>query len=165
MLKVRKRIEKFKNKGEKSSWRYLAITANQAKKLHSVNRKSFRVKGTIDHVPIHGIAVMPLGNGQYIIPLNANLRNQLQKESGDFVTLELILDTKIPPLNADLLMCINDEPLAASKFNQIPPSHQRYYSKWVEAAKTTSTQANRIARIINGLLNNYTFAEILKSKI
>ncbi len=47
----------------------------------------------------------------------------------------------------------------------MPGSHQRYYSNWVEQAKTESTKAKRIAKTVKGLSLGMTFAEILKMEI
>ena len=62
-----------------------------------------------------------------------------------------------------MMECLQDEPEAYQYFLSFPRSHQNYYSKWVESAKTTVTQAKRIAQIIEAMYLKQSFAEMLKS--
>ncbi|RDJ93700.1 DUF1905 domain-containing protein [Lacticaseibacillus rhamnosus] len=54
MIKFSTRILKFGNKGEKTGWRYIEISQEQAEKLNPYCRVSFRIKGKLDnHVGKH----------------------------------------------------------------------------------------------------------------
>ena len=75
-------IQKFDKKGEKSGWQYIELTAAQAKKLKE-GKVSFRVKGTIDKVAIQKTALLPMGKGHFILPMNNTLRKTLGKKFGD----------------------------------------------------------------------------------
>lgn len=57
--------------------------------------------------------------------------------------------------------CPADESLALANFTKLPPSHQMYYSKWIEEAKTTSTLTNRIAKAVNALSKNMNVGAII----
>ena len=57
--------------------------------------------------------------------------------------------------------CLAAEPLALANFTKLPPSHQMYYSKWIEEAKTTSTLTNRIAKAVNALSKNMNVGAII----
>ena len=48
--------------------------------LKSNNKKSFRVKGLLDKHTIKQVAVMPMGDGTFILPLNADIRKATGKK-------------------------------------------------------------------------------------
>lgn len=62
-----------------------------------------------------------------------------------------------------LLECLADEPGAMAFFKQLPRSHQNYFSKWIEAAKTDATKANRIALAVNALSKQQGYGEMIRS--
>ena len=80
MLKFTAPILKFDKQGEKTGWTYIEIFAEQAAKLKPDNKKSFRVKGKLDNFSIKGIALLPMGEGDFIMPLNAALRKGIGKK-------------------------------------------------------------------------------------
>ena len=136
-------ILKFDKKGEKTGWTYVEIPETEAHTLKPDNRKSFRVKGLLDDVSTEGLAIFPMGDGGFILPLNKELRKKLHKQHGDSLRLQLEADTKQKQINAGLLACLNDEPEAVDFFKSLPPSHQRYFSNWIESAKTELTQTKK----------------------
>ena len=73
------------------------------------------------------------------------------------------IDTKEYQLPADLLQCLADEPLALAIFNKLPPSHQKYYGRWIDEAKTEPTRIKRIAAAINTLAGGGNFGQAVKS--
>ena len=44
----------------------------------------------------------------------------------------------------------------------MPGSHQKYYSKWIESAKTDQTRAKRIAMAVNALATGLDFGGMLR---
>ncbi|RYE22831.1 MAG: DUF1905 domain-containing protein [Sphingobacteriaceae bacterium] len=82
-------IHKFKEKGEKTGWSYVDIPGHIAQELKPDCKVSFRVKGEIDDVTINGLALVPMGEGDFILPLNETLRKRLKKEKGALVELQL----------------------------------------------------------------------------
>ena len=78
--------------------------------------------------------------------------------------LSLEEDKKPLEVSAELLECLADAPKAEKKFNALPRSHQMYYSKWIESAKTMETKAKRIALTIQAMEKNLTYGEMLKSE-
>lgn len=159
------RILKFNKNGEKTGWTYVEITSNVATKLFPGNKKSFRVKGFLDLFPIYGVALLPMGNGSFILPLNASLRKSVGKKSGDILKLQLQIDTKKLPLSQELMQCLEDEPDAFSFFNELPKSHQQYFSKWINTAKTPETKVKRITRTLNALLQKMNYSQMLRAGI
>src|SRR5690606_25552449 len=143
---------RFGQMGEKTGWTYIHIPADQAAQLFPGNKKSFRVKGKLDHVPVKQLALLPMGDGHFILPLNAGLRKALKKQKGAELLVQLEKDESRITLNNELISCLEDEPAAFRFFNTLQPSHQLYFSKWIETAKTDSTKTKRIAQSVNACL-------------
>ncbi len=133
-------LEKFAAKGEKTGWTYIAIPVKVTQKLKPGFKKSFRVKGLLDEHPIQSVALIPMGEGQFIMPVNAGMRKAIRKNKGAKVAVLLEADDAEIPLSAAFLECLADEPAAITNFKKLPPSHQQYYSKWIESAKTETTK-------------------------
>ena len=157
-------LQKFKEMGEKTGWTYIDIPAEIAHKIKPNFKKSFRIKGTIDKYAFKAAAILPMGEGDFILPINATVRKNIKKQrSGEKVVLQVEEDKAPVEISPDLLACLEDDAKAKTFFTKMPKSHQNYYSKWIESAKTDATKAKRIAMCINGFIHNMTFAEILKS--
>src|SRR5687768_6826874 len=80
-------IEKFKQKGEKTGWTYIHIPLDIANQLKADCRTSYRVKGFLDEVPVHGMAMVPMGEGDFILALKSDLRKKLGKKAGDLLSV------------------------------------------------------------------------------
>jgi hypothetical protein len=156
-------IKKFQKQGEKTGWTYIEIPAVVAAKMKPGNKKSFRVKGKLDNYKIEKLSLLPMGEGNFILPLKKSVRAAIHKSVGATIKVQLSEDVRQLEIDGELLSCLKDEPAAFNAFMKMPPSHQRYYSKWITDAKTDQTRIKRIARTVTGMLNNKTFAEILKS--
>jgi len=156
-------ILKFNERGEKTGWTYIEIPADVASRLKPSTKKSFRVKGKLDDFPIHKVALLPMGEGVFIIPLNAQIRKGIGKRQGAMLRVELEEDLSPILLDAEMMECLADEPAALGFFKQLPKSHQQYFSKWIASAKTEATKAKRIAATINGLSQGWNFPQILRS--
>lgn len=161
MVTIKTSIKKFGKMGEKTGWSYVEISATQANKIKADYKRSYKVKGSIDEVQVSLTAMIPMGEGAFIIPLKAALRKKLGKSAGDKVVLKLEEDHKEYQLDKELILCMKEEPLAMNKFKKLPRSHQNYYSKWVESAKTPETKSRRIGVVINGILLDHTLREML----
>jgi hypothetical protein len=163
MIRFTTTILQFAEQGEKTGWTYFVITAAQAAKLIPGNKKSFRVKGQLDAHTIKGVALLPMGEGDFIMPLNATIRKAIRKRKGDKLKVELEVDNvKIEP-PADLMECLADEPAAQTYFKQLPRSHQNYFGNWVRSAKGEATRASRIARVVTAMTKKQTYAEMIRS--
>lgn len=160
MLHIVTSIERFDKKGEKTGWHFIEISAAKAKKLKD-SKVSFRVKGTIDALTIQKTALIPMGNGDFILPLNATLRKAIGKKHGDKITLNLELDERKLILSPDLISCLKEDPAALQFFKSLPPSHQQYYSKWIESAKTAATKAKRIVISMEGFGKKQVYGEMM----
>ena len=95
--------------GEKTGWSYINVPAKLAQKLKPGNKRSFRVKGKLDNHSISGMALIPMGEGDFIMALKAAIRKTLRKQKGDTLEVWLEVDKKeiVPP--RELLECLADE--------------------------------------------------------
>jgi hypothetical protein len=155
-------ILRFDKKGEKTGWTYIDVPSDVAGQIKPGNKKSFRVKGRLDSFPVKGIALLPMGGGNFIIPLNAAIRKGIGKRDGAMLMVELEEDKEPFRLDADLMACLEDEPAAKKFFNSLPGSHQKYFSKWIASAKTEVTKSKRIASAVSGLAQKMNFAEVIR---
>ena len=162
MVEYSTTILQFAEKGEKTGWSYVCIPPDIAEKLKPGFKKSFRVKGKLDNYPIARQALLPMGNGEFILPLKAAVRKAIHKNKGAMVKLILEEDNRALKISAELLECLSDSPKAEKKFKSLPFSHQMYYSNWIESAKTIGTKAKRIGLTIVAMEKNLTYGEMLK---
>ncbi len=163
MIKFIATIKKFNKQGEKTGWTYIAITEEQASQLKPGTKVSFRVKGRLDNYPIEKVALLPMGDGSFIMPLNATIRKGIKKQKGAEVEAHLELDNEPISINADFMDCLHDEPKALQTFQSLTKGHQNYFSKWIESAKTEPTKAKRIALAVNALAKGMGFPEMLRA--
>lgn len=155
-------LEKFKDKGEKSGWTYITIPLAIARKLNPDVKTSYRVKGKIDNYQIKQVALLPMGDGEFIIPVNATMRKNIQKNVGSKVAVSLSLDKAEFKLSGDFLACLEDEPKALAQFQKLAPGHQRYFSKWIESAKTETTKVKRITQSVQGLAMGLDYSAMIR---
>ncbi|MFD1816246.1 Bacteriocin-protection, YdeI or OmpD-Associated [Pseudarcicella hirudinis] len=154
---------RFGENGEKTGWTYIHIPVDIANEIKPDTRVSFRVKGTIDNFPIRQVALLPVGEGDFIIPMNANIRKGIGgKKAGASVKVSFELDESEFEFSEDFLSCLEDEPKALENFKKQPPSHQKYFSKWIEDAKTIETKTKRISQSVEGLLMGMNFGEMVR---
>ena len=163
MVKFSAAIKKFGRQGEKTGWTYIEIPCAIAEQLMPANKKAFRVKGKLDALKIEGVSTIPMGGGDFIIPVNAAMRKGIGKTKGALLLVQLQLDNKEYELCKELLECLADEPAALNYFQKLPPSHQRYYSKWIESAKTEPTKAKRIAHAVSAMAKGMGYAEMIRA--
>jgi hypothetical protein len=156
-------IKRFEKQGEKTGWTYVTIPADIVSQLKPNTRLTFRVKGKLDKFPISEVSILPMGGGDFIMPLNANLRKGIGKRHGATLTLQITEDKAPFKFNADFLECLADEPSASKYFQTLTPSHQRYFSKWIDDAKTLQTRTRRIARAVTALSRGLGYSDMLKN--
>ena len=156
-------ILKFEKQGEKTGWTYIEVQADVAKQLKPGVKRSFRVKGKLDDYSIKGVALLPMGKGDFIMPLNAGMRKKIAKKNGAMLRVQLQEDKSPFQFNTNLMVCLGDEPDALKFFKQLPDSHQKFFSKWIDSAKTEPTQTKRIAQAVTALSKRYGFVEMMRS--
>ncbi len=161
MVKFTTTIHQFGAKGEKSGWTYIEIPVDIAEQLKPGNKKSFRIMGKLDKHPISGIAVLPMGNGGFIMPLNASMRKGTHKKKGGMLEVQLTLDTNQLVVPTAFLECLGDEPKAKIFFNQLKPSQRNYYIKWFGGVKGEEAVAKRMAQAVTALSKYQDFVAMV----
>lgn len=164
MIEFTATIHRFEKQGEKTGWTYIEIPADIAQQLKPGNRKSFRVKGKLDNFKISGVAIMPMGGGTFIMAINAGMRKGTAKRHGGMLNVQLQEDKKAYQLDKDFVACLQDEPAASKAFDAMPVSHQNYYSKWIESAKTEETKTRRISLAVSTLARGMNYQEMIRSQ-
>jgi hypothetical protein len=162
MLRYTTTILKFNKKGEKSGWVYIEISESQAHKLKPDTRVSFRVKGVLDRYAFEKVALLPMGDGSFIMPINATMRKATGKKEGDKVKIEMELDERKLTLSPDLMKCLKEEPESLAFFKSLTMSHQVYFSKWIESAKTSATKTKRIVMALAAFSKKQGYSEMIR---
>ncbi|WP_341226444.1 YdeI/OmpD-associated family protein [uncultured Arcticibacterium sp.] len=162
MVVLEQVLDKYGEKGEKTSWTFVKIDSSIAESLKPNTKKSFRVKGHIDDLELKQVALIPIGEGDFILPVNAIIRRKIRKDVGDKVLLKLTEDTSDFELSTDFLACLEDDPTANAFYKTLTPGHQRYFSKWIESAKTIETKTKRISRSLFGLSKQMDYGAMIR---
>lgn len=157
-------IHQFEEQGEKTGWTYIEIPADIAQEIFPGNKKSFRVKGKLDNYAIKSVAVMPMGDGNFIMALNAAMRKGIGKRKGAMLKVALAKDDSPLEIAPELLECLADEPDALAYFQSLAPSHQRYFSNWVSEAKTETTKAKRLAICLSALARKMEYGPMIREQ-
>ena len=163
MVQFKAIIEKFASMGEKSGWTYITIPSKLAQQLKPGFKKSFRVKGSLDKLVIKNVALLPMGEGDFIMALNAAMRKVIKKSKGEELLVRLKEDNAPALLNTDLIQCLKDDDRAFQFFETLAPGHRRYFSNWIENAKTEATKAKRIGQAITALSQKQDFGQMIRS--
>jgi len=156
-------ILQFAERGEKTGWSYIEVPADIAQQLKPGNKKSFRVRGMLDAFAVSGMALMPMGNGNFIMALKAEIRKNIHKSKGAMlhVKIEEDADYKVE-MPEDLQACFDFEPEAFDFFNSLVKSHREYFIKWINGAKTDETRARRIINTVNAMLRKWSYNTMIR---
>lgn len=162
MITFKAIIKKFDKKGEKTGWTYIEVPQDVCDALKPGIKKSFRVKGLLNTYSFEGTALIPMGGGLFILALNQTMRKGIHATVGSMLKVGLELDTAEQLLSEDFTECLKDAPAALKYFNTLLKSHQRYFSNWIESAKTDSTKSKRIAQSIEALSMQLGYSEMIR---
>jgi Domain of unknown function (DUF1905)/Bacteriocin-protection, YdeI or OmpD-Associated len=163
MVQLTTVMKRFGRQGEKTGWTYIEIPSDLAQELKPGNKKEFKVKGKLDTYAISRVSLLPMGGGSFIMPINAAMRKAIGKRHGAMVKVQLTEDKAEFVFNKDFMDCLADEPAAMVFFKTLPGSHQRYFSKWIDSAKTEQTKSKRIAQAVNALAKRHGYPEMLRA--
>jgi hypothetical protein len=156
-------ILQFADQGEKTGWTYIEVPADIAQQLYPGNKKSFRVRGMLDGFAVAGMALMPMGGGNFIMALKAEVRKGIRKNAGAMLQAKLEVDTDYKvEIPAELQECFDFEPDALEFYNSLPKSHREYFLKWINDAKTSETRAKRIVNTVNAMLRKWGYNVMIK---
>ncbi|MEO8473319.1 MAG: YdeI/OmpD-associated family protein [Chryseolinea sp.] len=163
MISFSATIQKFDKKGEKTGWSFIEISRVQAEKLMPGQKVSFRVKGSIDSFSLAQTALLPMGDGNFILPMNATIRKAIGKKHGDKVKVLFEADKRKFQISPHLMRSLRDKPGALDYFQSLAGSHQKYFSKWIDGAKTAQTKTRRIVMAVIALSKHQGYPEMIRS--
>jgi hypothetical protein len=163
MIKFKAKIMKFAEQGEKTGWSYIEIPKSQSEKLNPGFKKSFRVQGFLDEHKIEKTALLPMGNGGFILPVNATIRKATGKSAGDTLSVQFQIDERSINISKDFMQCLKDDDRALKFFKTLPQGHQNYFSKWIDSAKTAATKTKRITMAVIALAQGQGFSEMMRA--
>ncbi|MFD0765525.1 YdeI/OmpD-associated family protein [Mucilaginibacter lutimaris] len=159
-------ILQYGENGDKTGWTYIVLPANIAQQLFAGNKRSFRVKGKLDELPVAGLSAMPMGDGSFMIALKKEIRKGIRKEHGAILRVRLAHDKDFKiEMPDDLRECFDyEQPEAFEYFCGLAKSHQGYFIKWITDAKTEETRAGRIAKTINAMVRRMDYGAMLREQ-
>ncbi|MFM6975512.1 MAG: YdeI/OmpD-associated family protein [Sphingobacteriaceae bacterium] len=164
MIEFTALILKFADAGHMTGWRYIHIPIDIAQQLLPGNRRSFRIKGCLDLYKFEGLALLPMGDGSFCLPLNQTSRKALGKSEGAMLQVKIEVDKDFQITIPDYLAeCLAEEPLAEKNFYKLTKSHREYFIKWIESAKTDETKTVRILRTLKAMSLGYTYSEMMRT--
>jgi hypothetical protein len=164
MIRFTATIHQFAEQGEKTGWTYIEIPADLAEDLQPGSKKSFRVKGKLDQYPIKSVALLPMGGGRFILPLNASMRKGIAKKKGGKLDVQLSVDKQPLEPPPGFMECLDDEPVAKTFYEELKLSHRNYFIKWMGGVKSEAAQAKRMAQVINALSKKMDFVSMIRSQ-
>ena len=156
-------IQKFEKQGAATGWTYIEVPADIAQKLKPGFKKIYRVKGKLDAFAINAVAIMPFGDGRFMLPVNATMRKGIGKRKGAMVKVQLQEDKTELPINKELLECLADDEEAMAGFKKLTKSQQQYFSKWIDGAKTEPTKTARLTRSLIALGKGWDYGQMLRA--
>lgn len=163
VVEIKGILEKFDKQGEKTGWTYIRIPSIKAKAISPINT-IYRVKGFIDDYAIKQIAILPMGEGDFIMPINGTMRKALRKSQGAPIVLKLQYDPSELEPDSDFMDCLADYPKAKAHYLSLPQSHKNYFTKWLGTVKSEVIKAERIAMAVDALSRGLGFGEMLREK-
>lgn len=109
-----------------------------------------KVKALIEGVPYRGLLVR-MGGPNHILIMLKDIRQQIGKNIGDEVEVELEEDTepRLLEIPEDLQKALENDPAAQAFFNRLSYTHQKEYVRWIEEARREQTRKERVSRTID----------------
>jgi hypothetical protein len=140
-------LERFEGIG---TWTFLTVPFDVGKIFGK--KGQVKVTGEIKGVEYRS-SLMPHGNGQHFLVVNAPIRNKAQVQVGDTVVVTMSLDTgeRSIAVPADFQQALQQNAAALTMFNKLSYSNKKRYVDWVEDAKREETRIKRIAEAIEQL--------------
>ncbi len=104
------------------------------------------VKATFDGAPYTG-TMIKYGHPLHMLPILKAIREQIGKQPGDMVDVEVRRDAaeRVLEVPEDLAKLLKKEKLSAS-FEKLSYTNRREYCRWITEAKRAETRANRLEK-------------------
>ena len=108
------KLEKFPGKG---GWTFAKIPEVLQNKHNAFGWVKVRV--IIDGHEIKKYRLMPMGDGNLFLPVNADVRKKIGKKDGDVVHIILYRDDEPLQVPEEFQLCLSDEPRALKYFHSL----------------------------------------------
>ncbi|MCU4156660.1 DUF1905 domain-containing protein [Carboxylicivirga sp. A043] len=145
------RLQKFEGKG---GWTYAEILEIEPDKHSWFNW--IKVHGFIDECEIKHARLMPIGNGNMMLPVKAAIRKAIGKQAGDIVHIKLYPDNLPTDIPQDIIECFEmEDGRLVEAFNQETANQQQEIVTWIYEAKKEDTKARRIVKLMDYLKDKY----------
>lgn len=112
-----------------------------------------RVRATFDGHAYRG-SLAPMGGGVHVLGVRRDVRDAIGKDVGDTVTVTLERDEEprtvtVPP---ELAAALEDDAVAAGRFEKLSYTHRREFAEWVAEAKKAETRLRRAEKAVEMIL-------------
>ncbi|MCO4275254.1 YdeI/OmpD-associated family protein [Pseudarthrobacter sp. HLT3-5] len=124
------------------------LTAAAAELLPLAEHGRIRVTGTLRGTEFNA-TVTPVRSGRHVLYLSGGLRTATGVRVGETVTVDvqaLNANEVIPP--GDLAAALDAAVGASDSWGQLPVSHRRELTRFLEDARTPSTRARRVEQLV-----------------
>ena len=145
-------LEKFPGKG---GWTYAQIP--EILQDRNAPFGWVRVCGNIDGFEIKNYHLMPMGNGKLFLPVKADIRKRINKQSGDFVHVTLYADNLPTEVPEELKLCLLDNPKAYDNFMKYSNGEQKAFIERIYSSKTEDTKVDRISKTMDKIIKGEKF--------
>lgn len=165
MVTFKAEIVRAENQGAAmAGWAYVKVPQAVAFGIKPDYKQAYRVRGQIDDQSFAGLALMPMGEGDYYLAINGAMRRILTKDVGDVLALSLEEDTDFKiDMPADLEICLlDDEADLMGRFMALANSHRNYFTKYINEAKTEPTRTKRIAMTLEAMALALDFGAMIR---
>lgn len=145
-MKIQTQIFKF----DGDLWHYAIEIPKEVAELFIEGNDKRVICKLSKEVWFHG-ALMPLGNGNYFINLNAERRKKLGLVHGQVIDVELEKDNSEygMPMSEELREVLNQDDEANEIFHSLTPGRQRTLIYWVDNVKSSDIKIRRAFVLTN----------------
>ena len=150
-------VEKMSGKG---GWTYVVISEIPQDKKNRLGL--VRVRGFVDTYEFKQFNLLPMKEGNMLLPLKTDIRKKIGKKEGDMVHVILYCDDSPVVIPDDIMVCLLESPKAHQFFLTLSDSNQKYYIDWIEEPKRLETKIERMAKTMERLENGLKFYDWLK---
>jgi Domain of unknown function (DUF1905) len=156
-------IKKLGNKVEKTGWIYVLIPTDVLQILKPNNKRTFKVKGSIDALSVAALSVLPVVEVGFIIPLNAEMRKGLNKKELDEVLINIEEDFDFEKLPEQLVSSLTENKAAYKYFDSLSSDEKLSFSNWVKSAKSALIIEKRLSLVMAACLNQMKYKDMMLS--
>lgn len=165
MVTFQAEIQRAENQGAAmAGWAYVEVPHAIANQIKPDYKQVYRVRGQIDDHAFAGLALMPMGEGDYYLAINSTIRRVLKKGVGDMLALALEEDKDFKiTIPEDLEICLlEEEGDLMDKFMALAKAHRNYFIKYIKEAKTEPTRTRRIAMTVEAMVLGIDFGAMIR---